>query len=497
MANTSITSSKPSTGPKQKGNTGIDDNPKISRGKTSLPGGRVSQTNNPYNSKFTQYTSITPDYIREIIPIIRQLMMRNEDVGQAIHNIITLGNTGHKIFFDRKRSPEQVDQMRNHLINQRKTWASGQAGMDGLINRFFAQMLIGGAISAEWVPNQELTGIESVILVNPEEIQFVLDKRQTKYLPHQRIINGNVLIKSKNITLIPLNTNTYRYFALNGDGELPYGFPPYMSVIPRIESQVKMNKNIDFVVDQLGLMGFIEALISKPEQGEQDDSAYDVELDTLLIQARARLLEGFKEGVVVGYEGDHTFKFNTASKSYDSAVAMYNNNELMIASGLKQDASLWGRSYATSETQITVVFVKMLSELKNMHNLLKGMIEFGYALELRLAGYEFDSLEIKFNRSTIQDDLKYQQADEIKIRNVKDKLILGIISQEQAADELGYEISDSPEPMVSWDVLAGGTDPAVAASGLATDATKKKADTNKKKTASDTKKRQQAKILPK
>ena len=487
MAKQSKISTEISKNPKNKV---IDDRPK----KSALPGGRRSAP--PQASVLDQFITVKPDFIREVIPIIRSLMMRNEDVGQAIHNIVSLGNTGHKIFFDKKRTPQQIDEMRNHIINKRKEWASGQAGMDGLVNKFIAQILIGGALSVEWVPNNTLTGIESVVMINPEDIEFKLNERKTKYNPFQRIKNSSFSNNTKSFGLIELNPSTYKYFALNGDGELPYGFPPYLSVIPKIKTQHKMNTNVDFVVDQMGLMGFIEALITKPDQGEESDAEYEASLDSLLTKAKTRMLEGFREGVVVGFKDDHEFKFNSASKSYTDAVELYNNNELMLASALKQDASMWGRSYATSETQITVVFIKMLSELRNIQNLIKSLLEFGYSLELMLAGYEFDNLQVKFNRSTIQDDLKYQQAEEIKIRNVKDKLILGIIDQDTAADELGYEVPAEKEPRVPWEVLAGGKDPN-AVTGLSTDATKKKADTKKKKTASDTKKRQQGKPLPK
>jgi hypothetical protein len=475
---------------------GIDNRPNI----TALPGGRKSAKVEKATGfgLAKNYGTVSMDYIRKIIPILRGLMMKNEDVGQAIHNIVTLGNTGHKIFFDQKVKPEMVDAMRNHLINKRKEWASGQAGMDGLVNRWLAQILLSGALSNEWVPNSDLTGIESVILVNPEEIEFLLDGRGTKYKSYQIAPMGSKRGKSiegSSNNLILLNPNTYRYFALNGDGEIPYGFPPYLSVIPKLTTQSKMNKNIDFVIDQMGLMGFIEALISKPDMIDgETDPQYEIRLDSLLTKAKERLLGGFKEGVVVGIKDDHEFKFNSASKSYSDAVELYKNNELMVASALKQDASMWGRDYSTSETQITVVFIKMLSELKNIHSLIKANLEFGYSLELRLAGYSFDNLQVKFNRSTIQDDLKYQQAMEIKIRNVKDKLILGIINQDMAADELDYDTPSFDEPMVSWEVLAGGSDPSV---GLETDGTKKKADTKKKKTASDKRVRDKNKTIPK
>lgn len=469
---------------------------------TTLPTGRQSQPNigANYNPNVTAlYSTVTPEFVRETIPLIRLLMKRNPDVGQAIHNIVSLGNTGHKIFFDRKRSAAEVDAMRNHLKNKRSDWATGTASIDGLINKFIAQVLVGGAISAEWVPNNTLTGIESCVLVNPEEIEFVLDPvRATKYIPYQRVNQFAGLKKNTKYGLVTLNTNTYRYFGLNGDTELPYGFPPYLTAIDAIDMQLRMVKNIKFVVDQMGLLGFLEALINKPDQLDgEDDVAYMTRLTNILVQAKTRMLEGFKDGVVAGFKDDHEFNFNTAARSYEKASGLYDNNELNVASGLKQDASLWGRSYSTSETQITVVFIKMLSELKNIQTLVGKMLEFGYALELRLAGFNFDSLEVKFNKSTIQDELKYQQAQEIKIRNVQSKMILGLLNQDQAADELDYEQSAYPEPQVSWDVLAGQADPAAPPTGTPATGAKKKADTKKKKTASAKKKRNDNKVIPK
>jgi hypothetical protein len=471
----------------------------------NVPNTRQSEPNSSLNNfgLGSQYGAISLNELRTAIPIIRNLMVFNSDVGQAIHNIVTLGNTGHKVFFDKRRTPEEIDAMRRHLKNRSKEWASGQAGPDGLVNRFISQILIGGALSAEWVPNADLTGIESVIMVGPEEVEFKLDARTTKYIPFQiakQLFNRSK--KSDSLGLIPLNPNTYKYFALNGDGELPYGFPPYISVLPRVSTQGRMDKNINFVIDQMGLMGFIEALIQKPDPNNGEDSGegitkYEQRLDALLEKAKSRMLSGFKDGVVVGFKDDHEFKFNSASKAYSEAVSLYENNELMLASSLKQDASMWGRAYSTSETQITVVFIKMLSELRNIHNLIAQMLQFGYALELRLAGFQFDSLEVKFNKSTIQDDLKSQQAEEIKIRNVKDKMVLGMISQDTAADELGYEVPDSPEPRVPWEILAGGSLPKPTDGPLEADKAKKKADTKKKKTASATKQRRQGKILPK
>ena len=62
--------------------------------------------------------------------------------------------------------------------------------------------------------------------------------------------------------------------------------------------------------------------------------------------------------------------------------------------------------------------------------------------------YKFDFVRVEFNRSTIQDDLKYQQAEEIKIRNLLALYQDGQISMEQYADAMGLEKPDQAKPRI-------------------------------------------------
>lgn len=487
LAQQDIIASKPSPARPTNTHKGLS---KISSRRSSIPSIPIGNT---FTNLQAQYRVVQPDWVFEVIPVIRKLIKVNPDMGQAVHNVITLGNTGHKIFFDRSVGEPLVQKMRAHLKNRQDDWASGQAGMNGVVNKMFAQLLIGGALSNEWVPNIDLNGIQAVILVNPEDIRFKLEKNNIKYSPYQRVKNNFLANNAQQIdylNLVKLNPQTYKYYALNGDTEIPYGFPPYLAAMERIESQTKMNTNIDFVVDQLGMLGFLQALIGKPDKEDGETNVqYDARLDQLLAETKARLNEGVKDGSVIGFQDDAAFDYHSISKGYDQALALFKNNELQIASGLKQDATLWGRDYNTSETQITVIFIKMLSELANIQNIIKTNLEFGYALELRLAGFNFDSLEVKFNRSTLQDDYKYQQGQELKIKNVKDKMIMGIINQDQAADELDYDEPAEAQPMVSWDVLAGQADPPPATPGAPTSKAKRQGQKNKsaKKTRSTNK----------
>jgi hypothetical protein len=433
------------------------------------------------------YKVISPETLVEFIPVIRKIVKLNPDLSQAINNIVALGNTGHKVYFDRGVSEDQQEKMRRHLHSKGDSWASGSAGIEGVVNKMLYQIMIGGALSVEWVPDIDLTTIESVVFPQVETIRFVLNGRKTKYLPHQKMKWSATTTEP---TLRKLNENTYRYYALNGDEEVPYGTPPYVAALKPLSRQKKILENLDFVIDQLGIFGFLQVLVQKPDQQDNEsDEKYVERLKAYLKEAALGVGQGFKDGAVVGYKEDHEFEFTSIAKDFEKIAAIFQENELQIASATKQDAALWGRGYSTSETQITVVFMKMLSELRNIQNIVACALQFGYALELRLAGFNFQSLTVKFNPSTIQDDLKIQQAEEIKVRNGIQKYLMGTISEEQFADELGYEVPDQPSPRVPVEILAGGKNPAEQA--------EKDQKREKKKDASDKKVRDKNKPVGK
>lgn len=445
----------------------------------ALPPGRVSYpdvTGHPTEEINSNLKVVKPLFEMEVIPVIRRYCMVNPDMGQALHNIVTLGNTGHEIYFDPRVSPEQIDKMRTHLNNKRNNWAVGCASADGLVNKMMSQVIIGGALSGEWVPDLDLKTIKQFVLINPENIRAVYNKSRGVYEFYQKV--PDLLGKSRS-QLIKLNPLTFRYFGLNvgADTEVPYGIPPYIPALDPITDQRLMKDNIKYIIQQLGVMGFLEATMEKPDPKDgESETSYKARLESLLDQAKTRLQLGFRDGITVGFKEDHEFEFHQTAKNFTGVKDIYETNELDLFSGLKTDAALAGRGYSTSETQIGVVFNKAISELKNIQNTVKASLEYGYSLELRLAGFKFESLEVRFKYSTLVDDYKYQQAQEIKIRNVNNKQNMGIISQDQSADELGYEKPFKPNPIIK-DYVVGSKPTAPTEPG---DSKKNRKNTKKK-----------------
>ena len=158
----------------------------------NLPAGRVSKSEYDnggiYNSNYCK-----PTFLLELIPKLRALSRSNEDLGSVYNDLIQLTNTGHNIIFNQDIPEEQVDKMRKHLISKRKKWGSGVHGIEGLVNKWIAQVWISGALSNEWVINNTMDGILNSCLVNPENINFKYDSRTTFYQPYQRITNNSNL----------------------------------------------------------------------------------------------------------------------------------------------------------------------------------------------------------------------------------------------------------------------------------------------------------------
>lgn len=414
----------------------------------NLPAQRISEPSQVSDYDFYPEKNIKilrPSFIFEVIPYIRKLVHCNPNISQALNNIVELGNTGHSIKFDASVSEDQINKMRAHLDGKKKEWSESVAGMDGLVNRMISQIMVSGALSNEWIPNISLTGIKAVALVNPENIRWGYNKGKQTYEPYQHV--EGILTKTSDLNLIKLNPNTFKYYALNGDTDEPYGIPPYLAALDPVGTQRMMLDNIKFIVEQVGVLGFLQVTMEKPEQlpNETYDN-YVVRLNKFLDDARKRVQEGYRDGITVGFKDDTDFDFKATSRNFSGVNELFQLNEILLSSGIKADPSMLGRNYGTSETQITVIFSKLISQLQNIQNMVKCNLEYGYSLELRLAGFKFNNLTVVFNASTALDKLKDAQAEEILIRNNNALYLDGIISLEQYAHNMGYEKPNQIKP---------------------------------------------------
>tara|TARA_R110001599_G_scaffold15757_6_gene65409 strand:+ start:8447 stop:9949 length:1503 start_codon:yes stop_codon:yes gene_type:complete len=419
-------------------------------------GGRKSI---PSHQNYTTITSsnegiISPEFIFDIIPAIRKLTMSNPDVSQAFKNLVYLGNTGHRIHFPPDIDPIKANKMRKHLKEASNNWGTGVAGIEGLVSKLFAQIAIGGAISAEMIPSQKLDKLDNVVLVNVETIRW--EYKSGRYWPLQKIPDTNVLSKKRfeGKTHVKLNPNTFIYYGMLGDQDIPYGIPPYLPAMNALETQNFMMDNIKFIVEQVGLVGFLQVMVEKPERdvaNGESDAKYKSRLEQYLDEAVSRVQNGLRDGVNVGFLDETEFEFHNPAKNASGISEIFKENELQVLSALNMDGALMGRDYTSGFEAVGVIFMKMLSEFVTIQNMIARTLERIYKQELLLAGYRFEDLTVEFKRSTLMDELKMQQGREVLIRNVNSLYNMGQISQDQGAEMLGFNKPDQKEPRVTED----------------------------------------------
>ena len=307
---------------------------------------------------------VDPSFRVEVIPLIRDLYKVNPDMGIALQDMFKLANTGHTVTFP-NNSDAEADKMRKHLTEATKKWSRYTAGIDGLVNKMIVQCLVSGAISVEGVPNDMLDGLDTVLFLRPENIVF---KRENNgvYSPYQR--NKNYFVKHQDY--IKLNPETYVYAGMFNDTDEPYGIPPFMAALDSLKGQHDMKVNFKHIMEMVGMVGFLEAKMTKPDQNPNESlQAYQNRLERTLKDLKRNLRNGMKDGIVTGYIDDHEFKLNSTTKELGNIEKPWNMNQQSVANGLGVNGNLIGVSSTTGEGATGIMLSKLISQLKNIQML--------------------------------------------------------------------------------------------------------------------------------
>lgn len=424
---------------------------------TGISPGRVSVPDDSSNflSTLAGLTQmVDPSFRVEVIKLIRDLYKVNPDMGIALQDTFKLTNTGHTVTFP-NNTDKEAEAMRNHLAEATKRWSKYTAGINGLVNKMIVQLIVGGAISVEGVPSENLDTLETILFIKPDDIRFERENNGV-YQPYQR--NNNFFVKHQDY--IKLNTETYVYACMYNDTDEPYGIPMFMTALDSLKGQHDMKINFKHIMELMGMMGFLEAKMQKPDQAANESLlAYEKRLTRTLRDLKKNLKAGMKDGIVTGYIDDHEFKMNSTTKDMGNIDKAWNLNQQSVANGLGVNGSIIGVNGPSSGEGSGVVLSKMISQLKNLQMVVSYVLEFLYSLELRLAGFNNKGMRITWKTSTIADDVKVQQANQYKIQNMDLMYKAGIISQNQYAWEMGYDSPDQPEPRVSLEAPGANSDP--------------------------------------
>ena len=371
---------------------------------------------------------------REFISLIEKLALTTPNISQALSRTVQLGNTGHRVTFGGLSGAQEI-RAREELKRFAKDAFAFSAGIDGFVNKILRQICITGALSAEWVPADSLDGVEKVVIVPTRQVRFKL--KDEEYIPFQQL----------GLEEIELNRNQYMYIPLMSLEESPYAVPPYLSALSSVLIEKDSLANIAKIIKKFGLLGFLTARKKKPlfSFGKAENE-YKKELEEGLREFAENFKKDFSEGVAASYDDiDYDYK-SFGADTARGAKDIFQEVEQQMASGLDIDPALLGRTYSTTETYAGVVYAAFLASLNNSRRMIKRFLERGYFMHLVMRGYLINSVSVDFNPDRGMRPREDAEAEEIRVRTVLAKLMAGIIDEDQAAQELGYEKASGNKP---------------------------------------------------
>lgn len=390
-----------------------------------------------------------PDYPFELLDALYRLAIYDDDTSYAVDNIVQLGNTKYKVTFDEGVGEQTAKEAQAELNRMDKNWYNG--GIKSLINDLLANCVISGAISGEIVPELDLRGIKKVVLVNTANIRIFYNNQDDIFDYYQKATRTKDY-QSGTPGLVKLNPTTYKYYTYRTFGGKPYAIPPFAAALDGIQVDNELVCGLKNIISRLGVFGFLSTLVAAPKQKPgQTDEQYYASCKTYLEKwVLPEVEKGFKKGVVVGFEGSHTFEMqNTTPSNIEGMQAILELISTKVHSGLKQDPMMLGRNQTTTETLGRVLLAKLGNQVRNYQQLVAAFLEDLMLMHLRLSGYDIKSVGVEFAPAMIGDEVREAQAYNMKLMNLEKLFDQGIINQQQFALEAGYEEAAEEEPRVT------------------------------------------------
>ncbi|HEV7376484.1 MAG TPA: hypothetical protein VGN95_17360, partial [Pyrinomonadaceae bacterium] len=392
------------------------------------------------------FGSVSPVIDFELLRCLKHLWLFNPDLSQYVTNIVNLGNTGHQITVDARNSSLAEAALARINESAYRLYPNG-AGVDGLLNAYLAQIAWSGALSSEDVVDFRGRRVSQVVLVPVEEIRFCYLEGQ--YVPHQQPRTG-ILPSNSSMGMIRLNPETYHYFALQTVENSPYAKPPASAAVNAITGpQTDMLENIKYIAKKLGILGLVSvACTPPPKQPNESIPEYNTRAQKYLSSVRKVFDNNFVKGLLVHFRDQKIEHSNVASDAR-GAYEVWRMNEEQVMSGTAMPPAFFGRTDSTTETYAGVVYHLLTSQVSNIQRLAKRRQEATYRLDLSLAGIEVDGLSLSFNRAHVLNPLQDAQAEQIGVTVAIQKARAGIISPDEAAQEMGYDSAFDPELLSS------------------------------------------------
>ncbi|WP_338761808.1 hypothetical protein WAF17_16315 [Bernardetia sp. ABR2-2B] len=375
---------------------------------------------------------IYPEFPLEWIPILRNLSVYDRNVGRAVNNSVALAQTTYQI-----ELPDNLSKRdRKNIMETIRTFEK-DANIHSFTRNAIRTVTYSGGIATDaiLVANPFPSAVKRLAILDLSNIRFNYNPKSDEYIAKQ--VNVNVIGKSE----IILRKETFFYECINQLEENPYPVPALLAAIEDITTQKEMLDNFKIIIQKLGMMGFLEVLVSIPEQkkGENNDAFYE-RCKKHLIEYTDEINKGLANGFAVAYEGAASFKMNATNINFTGAEKAFEIINKLLHNGLNTDGVFMNDNTNTSETFARVLLQVLIGNIDSIQKTVASVLSQAFLLHLRLQGFtKLDWVNVVFEKPLIGDALKEAQTEAVRIQNAKAKEDAGYIDSDAAAQELGHE----------------------------------------------------------
>ncbi len=384
---------------------------------------------------------VNPSYPIESVKLIKEFVLKTPNLSQAVKRMLTLGNTGLTWEIEGVSDSEKAK-----IVSEIESFLNARSG---IVNKLLRQVIISGALSAEFVPSLELDKVEEIQFIPVDKVKFKKERNEAGYYsftPYFQNSYGYQL----------LNPASYTYDAIETDEDSPYAIPLFLSAIPNMKASHKITENTGSLIEKWGLLGFITLIKKRPfPAAGQSKKEYEDEMMKHLVSIKKSFEENRNTGFIAAFDDTkidhHSIASSDNSNGYEK---IYRSVEEQMASGLDIDPALLGRTYSTTETYAGMAYNAFISKLNNIRTPVKKFLIKTLTFHLRAMGYNFKTLDCKWGENyaidktqTATAEKTFEEAKKAKIESLILLYNQGIIDNNILANELGYEKPTSQTPI--------------------------------------------------
>ena len=355
----------------------------------------------------------------EMLRVYRYLRDAIPDISDAVWTWKRLCQTGWDVEILEASSDQARDRAAQLIAQLNGRVNSGDRGMDGLLDIFYASLFTYGAAAVEVVLSQSRSQVWDVVPVDVWTVRF--RREAGGRLQAYQLIDGEE---------IRLPMDRFLYVGLDRDGTNPYGRAMLRSIPFVVKIQQRLLEDMAKATHNAGWSKLHVRYTPEERQRGETPESYQQRIQGNLDGLRAKLNGLETDQNIVTYD-------NVAIdmvRGDQHAQVFYENHKVIeeqVITGMHLMPILLGRNYGTTETYGTAQFEIVNRQVEAVNRSVKRMLERIFNIELALMwGEARAKVHMRGNRTT--DVLREAQAREKEIANAAALRDHGFIDHETA-----------------------------------------------------------------